>query len=96
MEQEFLKILETSATIKDDDINLVQCALAMAAIQNPVQSIERFQNHINKMIEDVASRHEELIEKGAENNAATQLAALKHIIVDKHDYRGDSEHYDDI
>ena len=92
----FLKILEKSGAEKDSHINLTDSALAMAAIQNSTASIERYQNHIRKLIDEVEARHALLIKEGADDNAATQLAALKHIIADKHEYVGDKENYDDL
>ncbi len=96
MAQDSLKILENYGTGKDEDIDLVGCALAMAAIESPGISIERFQNHIKKLEEEVAARHALLIKEGAVDDAATQLAALKHIIADQHEYIGDENTYDDL
>jgi regulator of sirC expression with transglutaminase-like and TPR domain len=58
--------------------------------------IDRYLNHIKKICADVAARHEELLAAGAENDAGTQLAALKYTIVTVHGYRGDIETYDDL
>lgn len=96
MSQEFLEILEKYGVEKDSDINLADSALAMAAIQNSSNSIERYQNHMRKLVDEVRARHVLMIEEGAVDDAATQLATLKHIIADKYEYVGDSEHYDDL
>lgn len=92
----FLDTLKTYGQAKDEDIDLAECALAMVAIDNSSVSIERYQNHIKKMIKEVAERHQLLLDEGAEDDAATQLAALKHVVADIYEYEGDSEHYDDL
>lgn len=96
MTQEFFEILENYGAGKDDAIHLTDCALAMAALNSPGISIERYQNHIKKLIKEVGERHQSLIDEGADDDASTQLAALKHIIADKHDYQGDEETYEDL
>jgi regulator of sirC expression with transglutaminase-like and TPR domain len=89
-------ILDQAGQAKDADINLADTALAMAAIDSPGISLARYQNHIQTIIDEVASRHALLIEEGADDDAGTQLAALKHIIADKYEYTGDEETYDDL
>jgi regulator of sirC expression with transglutaminase-like and TPR domain len=89
-------ILDQAGQVKDEDINLANTALAMGAIDSPELSLERYQHHIQKLIDEVASRHALLLKQGAEDDAATQLAALKHIIADKYEYEGDQETYDDL
>lgn len=93
-------ILEQAGKLDDANINLATVALAMAAYDNPLVSsdisLERYQNHIKSMIEEVAARHALLLKEGAEDDARTQLAALKHILADKYYYRGDTETYDDL
>lgn len=89
-------ILDQAGTLKDEEINLANTALALAALDSPGISIERYQHHIQTMVDEVLLRHNLLIEEGARNDAATQLAALKHIIADKYGYEGDSETYEDL
>lgn len=82
--------------LQDAKINLVESALALALLDSPGLSIERYQNHIQKMCDEVAARHQKLLKEGAADDATTQLAALKHIISDKHAYLGDTETYEDL
>ncbi len=95
-ESEFLNLLKEVGKSKDEDIHLTDAALAMAALDSPGISIERYQNHIAKMIGEVAQRHQALLDEGAEDNAETQLAALKYVIADVHGYEGDTETYEDL
>lgn len=81
---------------KDSAINLCECAFAMAAPAHVGISFERYSHHIQKLTRDVKARFSALIEGGAEDDAATRLAALKHILSDQEGYEGDEETYDDL
>ena len=96
MTNDFLNRLEVMGEINDADVDLVEAALLISAIQGDVKSIERYQNHFKKLCEEVKVRYDALLNEGAEDSAATQIVALKHIILDKHDYRGDTETYEDL
>ncbi|HPD83062.1 MAG TPA: transglutaminase-like domain-containing protein [Alphaproteobacteria bacterium] len=89
-------ILDQAGILKDEEINLANTALALAALDSPGISIERYQHHLQTMVDEVLLRHNLLIEEGAKDDAATQLAAIKHIIADKYGYEGDSETYEDL
>lgn len=79
-----------------DEPDLAQEALRLAAAQQPGISLERYQNHLRKIAQEVGERHMELCNAGAYDNAETRLAALKHILSDKHGYTGDREDYNNI
>ena len=89
-------IIDQAGTLDDADINLANTALAMAAIDASVTSIQRYQHHIQILIDEVTLRYTSLIEGGADDSAETQLSALKDIIADKYEYVGDTETYDDL
>ena len=80
----------------DHEIDMVKTALLIASLDSSSLHLERFENHVGKMIKAVAARYKELLDAGAEDVPETQLAALKHVFVDVEDYQGDSEHYDDL
>lgn len=88
--------LNNLGDIDDDDIDLVKAALSLGALDSPNISTEKYYNHLNKMVEDTRLRHEELIKAGSDDDALTQLAALKYVLVDKNDYSGDSEDYNNL
>ncbi len=96
MAEDSLTLLKNYGAGADQDIDLSACALAMASMDSPGISIDRFQNHITNLIKEVADRHVLLLKEGADDDAATQLAALKHIIADQYEYVGDGENYDDL
>lgn len=82
---------------KDDaELNLFTLALAFAAPSHEGISIDKYFSHAAKIAKDVKERHQMLVDAGAEDDAATRLAALKHILHDREGYEGDTETYDDL
>ncbi|MBK7361976.1 MAG: hypothetical protein IPJ01_06675 [Micavibrio sp.] len=73
----------------DAEIDIGKAALSLAAREQPGVVLERYVHHIQKLSEDVRKYHKELIAAGALDDAATQLAALKHVIVTINNYTGD-------
>jgi len=96
MPEDYIRIIEQAGELDDSEINLAKIGLSIAAIQGAVGSIERYENHIQKLCDQVRLRFDALVKAGAEDSAATRLASLKHIIADKHEYKGDDESYDDL
>lgn len=88
--------LESLGALPDPEIDLADAALALAALDQPGVSVDRYRNHLKKTGEDVAMRFAELRSAGAADDADTRLAALKHTLVDKNGYDGDSRSYDDL
>lgn len=95
-DQDNRNILERLGDIKDQDIDLAEVSLALAALDSPGLSVERYRHHIKQMVEEVATRFNELISEGAVDDAFTRLAAIKHVICDANGYQGDTETYDDL
>lgn len=94
--EEYFEILENIGEADDENIDLAQGAISLAALACPGIKTERYYHHLNKIAQQVTERHKALLKEGAADDAATRLAALKHIIVDQHGYEGDSESYDDL
>ncbi len=88
--------LEQVGQQSDDDINLAKTALMIGAIESPSLHLGRYEHHIQKLIDEVATRYKELLEAGADPSSEAQLAALKFVMIDTHDYSGDIEKYDDL
>lgn len=83
-------------TLNDSDLDLVMAAISLAAQDSPELSVEKYYYHIQKMITQTRERFDALINAGSADDAATRLAALKHVIADEHEYRGDQKTYDDL
>ncbi len=79
---EALRFLATTGRGPDRDIDLALTALVMAQLHHPGIAVERYVHHCRKTAEDIAARHGLLLQAGAKDDAATRLAAMKHIIID--------------
>lgn len=94
--QKLMSQLKSIGALDDSSIDLGRTALYLAAVEQPGLILDRYENHIGTMTHEVRERHRDLLQAGAEDDAETRLAALKHILVDKYDYNGDTETYDDL
>ncbi len=89
-------ILTEGGGKEDAELNLFTMALAFAAPSHEGISVDKYFSHAAKIARDVKERHEMLVDAGAADDVATQLAALKHILHDREGYEGDTENYDDL
>lgn len=96
--QEFIDALDNLRNQQDAEIDLVKpaLALALALLTAPDIRLERYYYHCKKLCREVKERFDALIDEGAEDDATTRLAALKHILADKYEYRGDRDYYDNL
>ncbi|MEM7679435.1 MAG: transglutaminase-like domain-containing protein [Pseudomonadota bacterium] len=81
--------LDTLADLKDEEINLAEAGLALAAYQRPDINLDRYLNHIKRLANEVSEHHAALLDKGANDDLGAQLAALKYVLADEYDYTGD-------
>lgn len=89
-------MLADIGALDDGDINLAEAALALSAHYRPEKPMDQYHRHLEKITGDVAARFSDLIDKGADDDAQTRLAALKHILYDRENYQGDDKNYDDL
>ena len=89
-------LLEESGPKPDSTLDLFLIALAFAAPGHPGISIDRYKQHIKKLIADAGARHRTLLENGAKDDVGAQLAALKYALAEQENYEGDTERYDDL
>lgn len=83
--------LTAFSDVPDEKVSLGEAALLLASVFHPDISLERYRHHIQKVADEVGVRFKELLDAGAEDNPGTRLAALKHVLADKHGYEGDVE-----
>lgn len=81
-------ILRDIGTRPDDDIDLAEGALALAALDRPGVALDRYRDHIARLADDVGS---ELAGGGV-----TLVDALNRVVLQSHGYHGDMLTYDDI
>lgn len=88
--------LKEAGQQQPNEISIGLVALYLSAITHPGLVLDRYCNHLKKMCEMVADRHDELLKAGADDDVLTQVAALKHVVVDHFGYTGAEENYDDL
>lgn len=81
---------------EDKKLCPAEIALDLAASHKEGRLTERYYTHLKKIADDVQVRYQELLDSGADDDAATQLASMKHIICDQEGYHGEYEDYDNL
>ncbi len=77
----------------DDEIDIAQAALLLAALDRPQVSLERYYHHLSLLERDTA---ELAARQGAAEDLATRIAVLNQVMVQRYSYQGDREDYDDL
>lgn len=77
----------------DDEIDIAQAALLLAALDRPQVSLERYYHHLSLLERDTA---ELAARQGAEKDLATRIAVLNQVLVQRYSYQGDRDDYDDL
>lgn len=88
--------LNAVGSLNDEEIDLAPAAICLAARNYEERNLQRYFHHLKVLAEEVRDHHAAMLEAGADDNAETQIAALKNIITDKHGYMGDSGDYDNL
>lgn len=94
-----LEYLEAVGHLPDEEIDVAPVAICLAAVgtgQYKGRNFERYFHHLKRITEETAQRYKDLLAAGGQDDPETQLAALKHILADKHGYSGDEDRYDDL
>lgn len=86
-------------SIPDEDLDVVRLAMAVAMDDSRADTtpdkIDRVDQYLRDISPRVRARRHDLIMSGADDDARTDLAALKHVLVDEDDFGGDPDHYND-
>lgn len=94
------KYLQTLGSIPDEDIDLAPAALALSALSRDQLNIERYFHHLKKLCDDLAEVvHEHEVheqESAAQISAMDIVSALKTVMHDHFEYRGNHEDYDNL
>lgn len=86
--------LRRLADVPDDDFDLAETALMLAALERPRVSLERYRLHLRDLGEAVA--RDVVTRLGDFATLDARAAALIAVIAGTHDYRGDDLTYDDL
>ena len=79
----------------DADINLGKAALLLARAEMTEIHAERYERHLQKLCDQTEDAFENFKEREG-NTAKACLDAISYVLRDTHDYKGDSETYDDL
>jgi regulator of sirC expression with transglutaminase-like and TPR domain len=82
------EILREIGTRPDDDIDLAEGALALAALDRPGVALDRYRDHIAQLAADVGD--------ALAGGGVTLVEALNSVVLESHGYCGDMLTYDDI
>ncbi len=87
--------LRLVGTKQDSEIDVGEVALALALVNLPGIKVDRYRNHLAKLVEhardDYANR-----KRSGEDSLTMQANVLRHVIHDAHGYKGDTQTYDDL
>lgn len=84
------RILTTAGVGADEDVDLALTALALAALDRPRVSLERYRGHLDDLVNDTARR------AGPELDAEGRAAVLAEVLNTEYGYEGDQATYDDL
>lgn len=96
MEYDPQEILDNLASLDDEQIDLGLAAIALAALDQPGISVERYVHHLRVLAAEVEARYIEILKDGGAESVDAQLGALRDVISDHHAYVGDFQNYDDL
>lgn len=83
--------LAALAGVSDDAIDLTGACLALGALERPWQSLDREIDHLARLAEDLHRTA-----PGPEPALPARAEAIAAVMFGRHDYRGDTETYDDL
>ena len=84
-------LLRHVGTQPDEDIDLAEAALALAALDHPDVSLNRYRAHLSLLAREVAE-----LNPPDTDTLEGRVKALQDVLVGRHGYEGDTLTYDDI
>jgi regulator of sirC expression with transglutaminase-like and TPR domain len=84
-------LLRHIGTQPDEDIDLAEAALALAALDQPDVSLDRYRDHLSLLAREVAE-----LNPPDTDTLEGRVKALQDVLVGRHGYEGDTLTYDDI
>lgn len=90
--EDLIAELQSSSTQPDQDLGLAHLALIFAALEQPGVSIERYESHLKRLVQEAAD-HFATLEK---DTLGTRVESLRHILAERYNYKGDADNYDDL
>ena len=75
----------------DDDIDIAQAAILLAALERPQVSLERYTHHLSLLERDTA---ELSARRNATDDLSARISVLNQVLVERYNYQGDQDTYD--
>lgn len=91
---EIMQALRHLADVADDDLDLAETALLLAALDRPRVALERYRLHLRDLADAVG--REATQRPGEVSSVQGRAAVLAKIIAEDHGYHGDALTYDDL
>lgn len=89
--EEAERILRDFGARSDEDIDLAEAALALAALQRPQVDLDRYRDHLATLVREVAAAV-----KPRRDDLNARLEAMREVLTVGHGYEGDMQTYDDL
>ena len=77
----------------DEEIDLAETGLLLAAYRRPDLDFARYRHHLSLLVRDTADMGHKL---AAEDSLAARAEALRAVVAERYGYTGDRETYDDL
>jgi regulator of sirC expression with transglutaminase-like and TPR domain len=77
----------------DDEIDLAETGLLLAAYRQPDLDLDRYRHHLSLLVRDAADMGRKL---GAERSLDARADVLRAVLAERYGYAGDKETYDDL
>lgn len=85
--------LKRIGALADEEIDLAETALLLAALDDPEAPLAPYREHLAELVQGVAEAGRAL---GAEASLSGRTKALRRVLFERHRYSGDRETYDDL
>jgi regulator of sirC expression with transglutaminase-like and TPR domain len=93
---EAFQYVRYTGTLKDEEIDLGEAAIALALLFLPGVRPERYRHHLKKLGDHLEEEYQSRLRLKEKDTLALRLACLIKIVHEAHGYEGDEKTYDDI
>jgi regulator of sirC expression with transglutaminase-like and TPR domain len=93
---EAFSYLRYTGTLKDEEIDIGEAALALGLLFLPGVSVDRYRQHLRKLREQAREEYLSRLRMKEKDGARLRAQVLRKLLHDAHGYRGDAQHYDDL
>lgn len=88
--------LQAIGQADDENINVAECALLLAAKDRGATSLDRYHDHLECLINDAQSLLSQIKACKSELTTSDCLEIIETVLYDLHGYKGDKDNYDNL